>query len=94
MTDIQLYLAIGLPALMALLSIGVNVALYLHVSSTLTSTNATLSSTLTSNVATLTATMNNRFDAIDRRFESIERRLELIQGDCHQMDIRLTKLEK
>jgi hypothetical protein len=83
MTDIQLYLAIGLPALMALLSIGVNVALYLHVSSTLTSTNATL-----------TGTMNNRFDAIDRRFESIERRLELIQGDCHQMDIRLTKLEK
>ena len=26
-------------------------------------------------------------------FESIGRRLELMQGDLHQMDIRLTKME-
>jgi hypothetical protein len=53
------------------LSVGTNVALYVH----------------------LSATMNSRFDSTDRHFESIERRLEMIQGDTHQMDIRLTKLE-
>ena len=47
-----------------ILSIGTNVALYIHLSST----------------------MNARFD-------SVERRLDLIQGDTHQMDIRLSKLE-
>ena len=54
------------------LSIGTNIGLYIHLSST----------------------MNTRFDSVDRKFESIERRLELIRGDTHQMDIRLTKLEK
>ena len=53
------------------LSIGTNVGLFIHLSST----------------------MNTRFDAVDRHFESIERRLEMIQGDTHQMDVRLTKLE-
>ncbi|HZL56268.1 MAG TPA: hypothetical protein VFC21_04270 [Bryobacteraceae bacterium] len=47
-----------------LISVGMNVGLYVHLSST----------------------MNARFD-------SVERRLEMIQGDTHQMDIRLTKLE-
>jgi hypothetical protein len=46
----------------------------------------------------LSATMNSRFDSIERRmdgrFDSIERRLEMIQGDTHQMDIRISKLEK
>jgi hypothetical protein len=55
-----------------LISVGMNVGLYVHLSST----------------------MNARFDGSDRHFESIERRLELIQGDLHQMDIRLTRLEK
>ncbi len=66
-----------------IISIGTNVALYIH-----------LSSTVTSAGATLTGTLNTRFDSIDRKFESIERRLEMIQGDTHQMDIRITKLEK
>ena len=48
-----------------LISVGMNVGLYVHLSSV----------------------MNSRFD-------SVERRLELIQGDTHQMDIRLTKIEK
>ena len=58
------------------IGIGTNVALCVHLSST----------------------MNSRFDSQDRkmdtRFDSIERRLELIQGDMHNMDIRLTRLER
>lgn len=57
------------------ISIGTNVALYIHLSST----------------------VNARFDAserrIDARFDSIEHRLEMIQGDTHNMDIRITRLE-
>jgi len=54
------------------ISIGTNIALYVHLSST----------------------MNARFDNVDRKFESVERRLEMIQGDTHQMDLRLTRLEE
>jgi hypothetical protein len=53
------------------LSVGTNVGLYVHLSST----------------------MNARFDSVDRKFDSVERRLDMIQGDTHQMDIRLTRLE-
>jgi hypothetical protein len=57
-------------------SVGMNVGLYIHLSST----------------------TGSRLDSIERRmdsrFDSVERRLEMIQGDMHNMDIRLTKLEK
>lgn len=65
------------------ISIGTNVGLYVH-----------LSSVTNSRFESLERKMDARFDAVDRKFESVERRLELIQGDLHQMDIRLTKLEK
>jgi hypothetical protein len=48
-----------------LISVGMNVGLYVHLSSVTNS-----------------------------RFDSVERRLELIERDTHQLDIRLTKLEK
>jgi hypothetical protein len=34
----------------------------------------------------LSSVMNNRFDSIERRFE-------MMQGDLHQIDIRMTRLE-
>jgi len=46
----------------------------------------------------LSSTMNARFDSMDRKvstgFDLVERRLELVQGSLHEMDIRLTKLER
>jgi hypothetical protein len=33
------------------------------------------------------------FDSVDQKFESVERRLEMIQGNMHDVDLRLTKLE-
>jgi hypothetical protein len=64
------------------ISVGANVGLYIHLSSV----------------------MHGRFESVNLRFdnvtretaafrESIERRLELMQGDLHNMDLRLTKLE-
>ncbi len=64
------------------LSIGTNVALYIH-----------LSATMNTRFDSIVATVDGRFNSVDARFDSIERRLELIQGDLHQMDIRLSKLE-
>jgi hypothetical protein len=31
---------------------------------------------------------------VNTRFDSIERRLELMQGALHDMDVRLTRMEK
>ncbi len=70
-----------------ILSVGTNVALYVH-----------LSSVMNSRFDAMEKRVDSRFDAfekrVDTRFDSVERRLELIQGDTHQMDIRITKLEK
>jgi hypothetical protein len=60
------------------LSIGTNVGLYIHLSSVM---NSRFDS------------VDRKFESVDRKFESIERRLGMIQGDTHQMDLRLTKIE-
>jgi hypothetical protein len=70
-----------------LFSIGANMALYIH-----------LSSTMNGRFDSFERKIDARFDASERktdaRFDSIERRLEMIQADTHNMDVRLTKLEK
>lgn len=64
------------------ISIGTNVALYTHLSSTM---NSRFDSS------------DRKTEALERkmesRFESVERRLEMIQGDIHSMDIRITNVE-
>ena len=68
------------------ISIGTNVALYIH-----------LSSTVNARFDASERRIDARFDASDRRidarFDSLEHRLEMIQGDTHNMDIRITRLE-
>ena len=41
----------------------------------------------------LSAVMIGQFDSVDRKFESAER-LEMIQSDTHNLDVRLTRLER
>lgn len=64
------------------ISIGTNVALYVH-----------LTSTVNSRFDAQERRMDSRFEKVDSRFESLERRLEMIQGDLHGMDIRITRFE-
>ena len=66
-----------------LFSIGTNMALYIH-----------LSSTMNGRFDSFERKMDARFEKVDGRFDSIERRLEMIQADTHNLDVRLTKLEK
>jgi hypothetical protein len=68
------------------ISIATNVSLYVHLGSTMTARFDSVDRRFDA--------VDRRFDSVDRKFESIERRLELIQGDTHNMDIRITKLEK
>ena len=69
------------------IAIATNIGLYIH-----------LSSTMNSRFDSMNAAVNARFDSMDRKvstgFDSVERRLELVQGSLHEMDIRLTKLER
>ena len=71
------------------LSVGTNMALYIHLSAIMNARFDSLISTMDNRFNSVDA----RFNSVDARFDSIERRLELIQGDLHQMDIRLSKLE-
>lgn len=68
-----------------IISIATNVGLYVHLGSTM--------SARFDSVDRRFDAVDRRFESVDRRFDSIERRLEMIQGDTHQMDIRLSKLE-
>jgi len=65
------------------IAISTNVALYIHVSST-----------MNSRFDAADRRTDRLEQKMDARFDSVERRLEMIQGDMHSMDIRLTKLEK
>jgi hypothetical protein len=62
-----------------LISIGTNIGLYIHLSSAMSGR---------------FDAVDRRFDSVDRKFESVERRLEMIQADTHNLDVRLTRLEK
>jgi hypothetical protein len=66
-----------------LVSIGTNVALYIH-----------LSAIMNGRFDSFERKVESRFERVDLRFDSVERRLEMIQGDTHALDVRLTKLER
>lgn len=78
MTDLQLYILIGIP-LVALLS---NTALYIHLSSRVTSLEARMDSRILS--------LESHMDA---RFNSMETRLDLILGKVTDLDTRVSVLE-
>ena len=78
------------------LSVGTNVALYIHLSAIMNTRFDSFGATMDNRFNSVDARFNSvdaKFSSVDARFDSIERRLELIQGDLHQMDIRLSKLE-
>lgn len=76
-----------------LISIGANIGLYVHLSSVMNGRFDSVDRRFDAVYQRFDA-VDRRFDAVDRKFDSMERRLELIQGDTHNMDIRLTKLER
>jgi hypothetical protein len=69
-----------------LISIGTNIGLYIHLSSAMSGRFDTVDHRFDA--------VDRRFDSVDRKFESVERRLEMIQADTHNLDVRLTRLEK
>lgn len=83
MSNFQLYIAIGLPVIAVLTSLVISLFQI---------------SGVRDDMRQIRNDFTGRFDSMERkidgRFDSVERRLEMVQGDLHNMDIRLTKLEK
>ena len=67
MTDLQLHFAVGVPSMMAVLSIGVNVALYIHLSSTMSTRFAAVDTRLELMMAKIVE-IDNRVIRLEERF--------------------------
>jgi len=81
------------PLASVLISIGTNIGLYIHLSSAMSGRFDAVDHRFDA-VDRRFDSVDRRFDSVDRKFESVERRLEMIQADTHNLDVRLTKLEK
>ena len=78
MTDMQLYLAIGLPVF----------AIMLNMVAGIIQTNS-----IGARLTGLEAGMNARFSSIESRFASLETRFETLIGKVIEIDNRLTRVE-
>ena len=83
MTEQQLYLAIGVPGLLALVGILVNVTLF-----------ATLSTRIQSLETRLDGRMDRLESRLDSRLSSLESKFDLLTGKVVELDNRLTRVEE
>jgi hypothetical protein len=78
MTDIQLYLAIGLPTFAFLMNIMAGILQH---------------NSMMARFAGLETTMNARFTSVENRFTSLEARFDTLTGKVIEFDNRLTRVE-
>ncbi len=90
MTDMRLYLAVGLPVIAILVSTLVNVVQFSAMNGRISS----LDSRLDAGVSKLDARID-RFEArVDARIGSLEAKFDMLTGKVIEMDNRLTRLEE
>ena len=85
MTDLQLYLAMGVPTFAILITL---VAGILQNGAT-----AARFTSLEANMNARFASVDNRFDSLDNRFNNLEARFETLIGKVVGIDNRLTRVE-
>jgi hypothetical protein len=94
MTDVQLYLAIGLPVFAFLLNIALGVIQTNSLQARITSVETGVSARLTS----LETNTNARFSSLESnmnaRFASLESRFDTLTGKVVEIDNRLTRVEE
>jgi hypothetical protein len=83
MTDVQLYMTIGIPSFVALLGILVNIGYFVAVNGRITS--------LETRLDTRISQLENR---LDTRISGVETKLELLTGKVIDVDNRLTRVEE
>ncbi|MGA2600335.1 MAG: hypothetical protein ABSH09_25500 [Bryobacteraceae bacterium] len=83
MTDLQLYLAIGVPSVLVLIGMFVNIGYFVTVNARITS--------LESRLDTRIYSLENRLDG---RITSIEAKFDLLTGKVIEVDNRLTRIEE
>ena len=83
MTDLQLYLAIGVPSVLVLIGMFVNIGYFVTVNARITS--------LESRLDTRIYSLENRLDG---RITSIEAKFDLLTCKVIEVDNRLTRIEE
>jgi archaellum component FlaC len=101
MTDVQLYIAIGLPVFAFLLNIALSViqtnSLQARMTSVETQMNArftSLESTTNSRFASLESNMNARFASVENHMSNLETRFDTLTDKVVDIDNRLTRVEE
>lgn len=89
MTDVQLYLAIGIPTLAVLAGILTNVVHYSSLNVRLNS----IETRFDARFNTIDAQFNSRFNAIDDRFNRLEVRFDTLITKVVELDNRVTRIE-
>ncbi len=83
MTDVQLYMSVGIPSLLALLGILVNVSFFVF---------------LSGRIDRMEARLDGRIDRLetrmDTRMSSIESKFDLLIGKVIEVDNRLSRVEE
>ncbi len=83
MTDQQLYLSIGLPTMVALAGIPVNVGYFVHIEN---------------RISSLESRLDRRIDSIesrlDARIDRLDTKIDLLTGKVVDIDNRLSHLEQ
>jgi hypothetical protein len=93
-TDVQLYLAIGLPVFAFLLNIALGVLQTNSLQARITSVETGMNARLTSFEANTHARFASLESNINSRFASLESRFDTLTGKVVEMDNRLTRVEE
>ena len=91
-TDVQLYLAIGIPTFAVLIGILTNAVYYNSLNARLTGIDARLNS-LDARINNLEARFDARFASIDDRFNRLELRFDTLISKVIELDNRVTRIE-
>src|SRR5882672_2193553 len=92
MTDVQLYLAIGIPTFTVLVGILMNVVFYNGLNARFNSIDARFNS-VEARSNNIEARFEARFDSIDDRFNRLEVRFDTLISKVIKLDNRVTRIE-
>jgi hypothetical protein len=90
MTDLQLYLAIGLPVFAILMNIAVTGIQVTTINARITS----LETAVNNRINGLESAFGSRFNTLEMRFTGLETRFDTLIGKVIEIDTRLTRVEE
>lgn len=89
MTDVQLYVAIGVPVFAIIMAVVGGMFQFAALSARITSFESNINARFNS----LESNVNSRFNSLENRFTIVEARFETLIGKVVEIDNRLTRVE-